>query len=68
MNQLREAMRKRSLHLLRSILLTTPVDDWEDLNGQPQKEQKVTVTPVLLNADTLQHDVNELQKWLQIHR
>lgn len=41
-----------------------PVDDWEDLNGQPQKENKVTVTPVLLNADTLQNDVNELQKWL----
>lgn len=24
----------------------------------------MTVTPVLLNEDTLQHDVNELQKWL----
>lgn len=64
-NQLREAMRKRSLHLLQlQFTADDPVDDWEDLNGQPQKKQKVTVTPVLLNADTLQHDVNELQKWL----
>nr|MDF9458629.1 hypothetical protein [Bacillus pumilus] len=65
MNQLREAMRKRSLHLLRlQFTADNPVDDWEDLNGQPQKKQKVTVTPVLLNEDTLQHDVNEPQKWL----
>lgn len=64
-NQLREAMRKRSLHLLQLQFTTdVPVDDWEDLNGQPQKENKVTVTPVLLNADTLQNDINELQKWL----
>lgn len=65
MNQLREAMRKRSLHLLQlQFTADNPVDDWEDLNGQPQKKQKLTVTPVLLNEDTLQHDVNELQKWL----
>ncbi|MCM2988873.1 rhomboid family intramembrane serine protease [Bacillus safensis] len=64
-NQLREAMRKRSLHLLQLQFTTdVPVDDWEDLNGEPQKENKVTVTPVLLSADTLQNDVNELQKWL----
>ncbi|MEH7651070.1 rhomboid family intramembrane serine protease [Bacillus safensis] len=64
-NQLREAMRKRSLHLLQLQFTTdVPVDDWEDLNGQPQKENKVTVTPVLLNAEKLQNDVNELQKWL----
>ena len=62
-DQLREAMRKRSLHLLQlQFTAEVPVDDWEDLNGKPQKEQKVTVTPVLLSADTLQNDVNELQK------
>lgn len=65
MNQLREAMRKRSLHLLRlQFTADHPVDDWEDINGQPQKQQKVTVTPVLLNEETLQNDGHELQKWL----
>ncbi len=65
MNQLREAMRKRSLHLLQlQFTADHPVDDWEDINGQPQKQQKVTVTPVLLNEETLQNDGHELQKWL----
>ena len=62
MNQLREAMRKRSLHLLQlQFTADHPVDDWEDINGQPQKQQKVTVTPVLLNEETLQNDGHELQ-------
>ncbi|PCK20834.1 rhomboid family intramembrane serine protease [Bacillus pumilus] len=65
MNQLREAMRKRSLHLLQlQFTADYPVDDWEDINGHPHKEQKVTITPVLVNREALQHDVNELQKWL----
>lgn len=65
MNQLREAMRKRSLHLLQlQFTADHPVDDWEDINGQPQKQQKVMVTPVLLNEETLQNDGHELQKWL----
>ncbi|WP_249705065.1 rhomboid family protein [Bacillus zhangzhouensis] len=65
MNQLREAMRKRSLHLLQlQFTADDPVDDWKDINGQPYKKQKVTITPVLFNEEALQNDVHELQKWL----
>ena len=65
MNQLREAMRKRSLHLLQlQFTADDPVDDWKDINGQPYKKQKVTITPVLFNEVALQNDVHELQKWL----
>ncbi|MFS0655315.1 rhomboid family intramembrane serine protease [Bacillus sp. 179-C3.3 HS] len=65
MNQLREAMRKRSLHLLQLQFSSEyPVDDWQDLNGRPHKEKKITITPVLLNETALEQDVHELQKWL----
>ncbi|WP_353855239.1 rhomboid family intramembrane serine protease [Bacillus sp. Bos-x628] len=65
MNQLRESMRKRSLHLLQLQFTSEyPVDDWQDLNGQPRKDHQVTITPVLLDETIFKHDVNELKKWL----
>ncbi|OLP65588.1 Rhomboid protease GluP [Bacillus pumilus] len=63
--QLRDAMRKRSLHLLQLQFTSEyPVDQWQDINGHPHKMQKVTMTPVLISEDALEHDVQELQKWL----
>ncbi|MGE6629314.1 rhomboid family intramembrane serine protease [Bacillus sp. NPDC077027] len=65
MDQLRQAMRKRSIHLLQLQFTSEyPVDDWEDLNGQPYKEKKITVTPFVMDVTAFDDGVHELEKRL----